>query len=132
MAVKLLSTKKINKKTQYQFGIRKEIKFNKTESLVPIFRQKRTLAWSPWIQIVKIYDTYRIMDFDGDVELTEEECLSYISEYKKIIEEPFHEKIETIETYSLEDDVINNIDKKSSEEVSSIFSKIRSYLSQLF
>lgn len=132
MAVKLLSTKKINKKTQYQFGIRKEIKFNKAESLVPIFRQKGFFGWSPWMQIVKIYDTYRVMDFDGDVELTEEECLSYINEYKKIIEQPFHEKIETIETYSLEDDLVNNIDKKSSEEINSVVSKIRSYIGQLF
>jgi hypothetical protein len=134
MLKSLLSTKVVDTKNQYQFGIRKEITFSGKETLIPIYRSKTKFGWTAWTQIVKIYDTYRTMDFDGETNLSEDECLIYIKEYKKVIESKYTDKLEKIEIFSIDEPEINNIDSEESVELQkvSIFKSIKNYFAQIF
>lgn len=84
---------------EHEFAIRKVVQ-GRTAKMIPVVREPGFL--SQWRPIVKLYDTYQILDFEHPKGLTKAECEAHIKGYKKQIdfEKALSTRVEELELFT--------------------------------
>lgn len=89
----------------YEFSIKMEVSVSGKQNFTPVCREKSIFGKylsSKWLRIVKIYNTYAIIEIDFEPELSFAECEEHIRGYKKQLEEQRSAEIAKVEFYSLQ------------------------------